>query len=483
MYSPNSKRIATGGYDDTGVKIWNSKTGKLIFTVPHTWPVYCLAWTSDGKKIISASYDLIIIFDTATSQQIAALRGHKHLIRFITLSPDNRLLASASWDRTVRLWNLDTNVSLGPPIQHDSFVECAAFSADGKLLVTGCEDSNAYVRDIQDILKEAEDSLSDTNDGLVLEASSNDAPGTEHTPHPSQDIDDRSFLDVDATRGVDELPPAFFDGMQSDIHDGAQPHSSSSAFSRLSSFLHRFLPDSDDAIKPPQPPRPSGLHLRVIIVRLSSLIHRSPNPPTPSESRPHALLGRLSSLLPHSWLNTDPATEPPQPTTPSGSRSDIHIGRLSSLFRSPPATNEQIEPPVCPRQTISSRRSPHVVEALYVAPRPERDRSRARLAGTSATTVQSPPLSLWTHLVLFLCCASQQADQTQQQLHDQVRAQASSHPQPPATSTSTTRTPTALDTSTNAPGVANAQSRRVPLRARFVLFLCCVSPTHDDGHR
>ncbi|KAG2342459.1 WD40 repeat-like protein [Suillus weaverae] len=218
MYSPNSKRIATGGYDDTGVKIWNSKTGKLISKLTHTWPVHCLAWTSDGKKIISASYDLIMIFDTATLQQIAVLRGHTHSIRFITLSPDNRFLASASWDKTARLWNLDTNLSLGPPIQHNKFVECAAFSADRKLLVTGCEDSNVYVRDIHDILKEAEDAPSNTNDGLELEVSSDNASGTEYTSHSSQDIDDRSFLDVDATQGADELPPTFFDGIQPDNH-------------------------------------------------------------------------------------------------------------------------------------------------------------------------------------------------------------------------------------------------------------------------
>ncbi|KAG1746145.1 hypothetical protein EDB19DRAFT_380440 [Suillus lakei] len=319
-------------------------------------------------------------------------------------------------------------------------------------------------------------------------------------------MDDKSFLDVDATRGVDELPPTFFNDMQPDVHCSAKgdahPHSSASALlGRLSSLLHRSRPDGE-ATKPSQLPRPSGLHSHVLIARLSSLVHRSPpdddaakelqQPSTPSGLGPHALLGRLSSLLPHSRFNTDSATEPQHPPTPLGSRPGVHIGRcLSSLFRSPPATIEKIEPLMCPMQTTPSRRSPHVVEvaamrdkqALYVAPRPERDRSRTTWsAGTAVTTAQSGPLSLWAHLVLFLCCASpRQAEQTQDQPQGQVQAQASLQAQPAAASTSTTRTPTAIDTSATAPGAESAQSR-VPLRARFVLSLCCVSPLHDDGH-
>jgi WD40 repeat protein len=63
---------------------------------------------SDGKKLISGSYRQIRIFDTATWQQIAILKCHRHIVSAISLSPNNRLLASASNDSTVHLWNLDT---------------------------------------------------------------------------------------------------------------------------------------------------------------------------------------------------------------------------------------------------------------------------------------------------------------------------------------------------------------------------------------
>ena len=173
-YSPDGKNIATGGQmDEYGVKIWDSKTGELLFIIEHnpsdstlTWmsdsqssldwilSVCSLTWTLDGKKLISGSSDgSIRIFNTATWQLNAILEGHgRDTISALALSWNDCLLASASYDNTVRLWNLDANLPIGPPLEHKYTVGCAAFSADGKQLVTGCEDDNAYVWDVVAIL-------------------------------------------------------------------------------------------------------------------------------------------------------------------------------------------------------------------------------------------------------------------------------------------------------------------------------------------
>ncbi|KIK38590.1 hypothetical protein CY34DRAFT_46978, partial [Suillus luteus UH-Slu-Lm8-n1] len=135
------------------IKIWDAKTGERLTKIELNRSIFSLAWTSDEKKLIAGSIDTLIrIFDTATYEQIAVLKGHASAVNSITLFQNDRLLASTSWDRTTRLWNLDTNLSIGQPLQHGNSVNCAAFSADGKLLSTGCHDKKVYVWGIQAIL-------------------------------------------------------------------------------------------------------------------------------------------------------------------------------------------------------------------------------------------------------------------------------------------------------------------------------------------
>jgi WD40 repeat protein len=154
IYSPDATKIVTGGRDEDAVKIWDAKTGKLFKTLKHHWPVRSLAWTSDGKKLISGSV-LINIFDTVTWQQIAVLRGHTDFVKAISLSGNERFLASASNDKIAHLWNLDTNLPIGPPLQHEDGLWCAALSPDGKVLVTGCRNHKLYTWDVHAILKKA----------------------------------------------------------------------------------------------------------------------------------------------------------------------------------------------------------------------------------------------------------------------------------------------------------------------------------------
>lgn len=163
MYLPDTSKIATRGYDENdidedAVKVWDANTGRLLTTIKHDEDLYSLAWTwtLDETKLFSGSSDgLIGIFNTVTWEQIATLEGHHDIIKAVSLSRTNRLLVSTSLDKTARLWNLDTNLPVGPPLQHKNGVDCAAFSDDGKVLVTGCRDHNTYVWDVHAILNEA----------------------------------------------------------------------------------------------------------------------------------------------------------------------------------------------------------------------------------------------------------------------------------------------------------------------------------------
>jgi WD40 repeat protein len=163
VYSPDMTMFATGGWDgpnfdsESKIKIWDLKTGKLVATLKgHTNGVRCLAWTPDGKTLISGSNDYSIrTWNTSNWKQIAVFDGHTSLVYNIAISPNGRILASASYDNTARLWNLDNNQPINSPLNHTRRVTVVSFSADGKLLATGCDDLNAYTWDVSAISKQA----------------------------------------------------------------------------------------------------------------------------------------------------------------------------------------------------------------------------------------------------------------------------------------------------------------------------------------
>ncbi|KAG2742650.1 WD40 repeat-like protein [Suillus brevipes Sb2] len=162
VYSPDTTLIATGGDDgrddyECSIKIWDAKTGKLVATLKgHTGTVECLAWTKDGKSLISGSSDSSIrTWNTTNWKQTAVLDEHNRAVRAIAISPNGSILASASDDDATRLWNLDNGQPISSPIQRAEYVNCVSFSAGGKQLATGCNDKNAYIWDIAAILREA----------------------------------------------------------------------------------------------------------------------------------------------------------------------------------------------------------------------------------------------------------------------------------------------------------------------------------------
>ncbi len=64
-------------------------------------------------------------------------------MRSVSFSPDGRLIATGSWDRTARIWDPRTGKPIGPALHHDGEVEVAIFTPDGRRLLTASCDKTA----------------------------------------------------------------------------------------------------------------------------------------------------------------------------------------------------------------------------------------------------------------------------------------------------------------------------------------------------
>jgi WD40 repeat protein len=70
-----------------------------------------VAFSPDGRLLASTSFDHTVrLWDVATRRPFQPLQGHTERVVGAAFSPDGKLLASASWDKTVLLWDLDPQV-------------------------------------------------------------------------------------------------------------------------------------------------------------------------------------------------------------------------------------------------------------------------------------------------------------------------------------------------------------------------------------
>ena len=179
--SRDGKWIVTGSFDKT-LRIWDVGTRKTAVTLTgHTGSVLTVAISADGQRIASGSLDNIIKLwdfpkvegppETAIAGEPAAsetaktkegekkdaakpaatatdLKGHSSHVYGVCFSPDGKLLASVSADKTVRLWNVAEKKLLKTIVTQDEPVYGVAFSPDGKTVLTAGGDNSVRLYDV-----------------------------------------------------------------------------------------------------------------------------------------------------------------------------------------------------------------------------------------------------------------------------------------------------------------------------------------------
>jgi WD40 repeat protein/serine/threonine protein kinase len=144
-YSPDGKRIASATYEGSSdIHLWDGESGNEVAVLRgHTAWVSDLLFSPDGSRLVSVGgypENLVRLWDSATGGLLAVLAGHKNAIPAVAFSPDGTRIATVSMDQTGRLWDGRTGQSLAVLAGHTHLVVNVLFSPNGARVVTGSYD-------------------------------------------------------------------------------------------------------------------------------------------------------------------------------------------------------------------------------------------------------------------------------------------------------------------------------------------------------
>jgi WD40 repeat protein len=145
-FSSDGKRIVTGSYDHTA-KVWEASSGRELLTInAHDDPINSVAFSSDGKRIVTGSDDWTAkVWEAASGRELLTLKWHNAGITSVAFSTDGQRIVTGSRDKTAKVWEAASGRELLTLKGHKAGIMSVAFSLDGQRIVTGSYDHTAKV--------------------------------------------------------------------------------------------------------------------------------------------------------------------------------------------------------------------------------------------------------------------------------------------------------------------------------------------------
>ncbi|KAF2193139.1 WD40 repeat-like protein [Zopfia rhizophila CBS 207.26] len=114
----------------------------------HSGRVRSVAFSHDSTRLASASYDKTVkIWDASSGECLQTLKGHSGWVWSVTFSHDSTRLASASDDRTVKIWDASSGECLQTLKGHSGTVNSVTFSHDSTRLASASDDGTVKIWD------------------------------------------------------------------------------------------------------------------------------------------------------------------------------------------------------------------------------------------------------------------------------------------------------------------------------------------------
>jgi WD40 repeat protein len=144
-WSPDGRLVATGAEH---VILWDAVTMRKIAPLEHTSYVWGLAFSPDGRWLVSTHGDgAVLVWDMDERRRAANFNEHSNRVEDMAFSRDGKRIASASEDRSVIVWDAATGRKETTLAGHTTRVSGVAFAPGGDWLASVDRDGNGIIWD------------------------------------------------------------------------------------------------------------------------------------------------------------------------------------------------------------------------------------------------------------------------------------------------------------------------------------------------